>query len=66
MGRPHVHIETVLTKLREAGLMATHPNVDGAASKWKQHLIGAGKMSIPAHRSEALETYTRSTSKKGL
>ena len=63
-----VHIETVLTKLREAVLKANPSKCrwGGKQMEFLGHLVGAGKMSIPAHRAEALETYTRPTSKKGL
>ena len=55
------HIETVLTKLRDAGLTANPDKCrwGGQQMEFLGHLVGKGKMMLPAHRAEALESYSK-------
>ena len=62
------HIETTLAALGEAGLTANPRKCrwGGKSVQFLGHQVGAGEMSIPAHRVEALKNYNRPTTKKGL
>ena len=62
-----VHIKTVLTKLRKAGLTANPDKCrwGGQLMEFLGHLL-EGKMMLPAHRAEALSKYSKPVTKKGL
>ena len=63
-----VHVRKVLSCLREAGL-TTNPakcHWGGTKMEFFGHLVGEGTMSIPQHRVQALASYTRPSTKKGL
>ena len=62
------HFRHVLGKLRTAGLTAnpTKCKWGGTRMEFLGHLVGEGTMSIPQHRVEALASYTRPMTKKGL
>ena len=63
-----VHIEEVLKSLKEADLTANPRKCKwgGTSVEFLGHRVGAGKMSMPQHRVQALSTYARPTTKKGL
>ena len=62
------HVRIVLDKLRKAGLTVNPAKCKWGGSKMEflGHLVGEGSMSVPDHRAEALATYNRPTTKKGL
>ena len=62
------HVNEVLQALNTAGLTAnpTKCRWGGQAVEFLGHWIGAGTMSVPKHRIEALANYERPTTKKGL
>ena len=62
------HVRIVLDKLRKAGLTANPAKCKWGGSKMEflGHLVGEGSMSVPDHRAEALATYNRPITKKGL
>ena len=65
----HVHhVRRVLTCLREAGLTANPAKCHwgGTRMEFLGHLVGEGTMSIPQHRVQALASYTKPSTKKGL
>ena len=61
-------IQAVLSTLRKAGLTANPRKCrwGGTSIEFLGHQVGAGKMSMPQHRVQALSSYTRPTTKKGL
>ena len=63
-----VHVESVLKPLQSAGLTAKPAKCrwGGRAVEFLGHFIGAGTMSIPTHKTEALSTYERPKTKRGL
>ena len=62
------HVRRVLTCLREAGLTANPAKCHwgGTRMEFLGHLVGEGTMSIPQHRVQALASYTKPSTKKGL
>ena len=62
------HIQAVLQTLRTAGLTANPRKCrwGGSSIEFLGHQVGGGKMSMPQHRVDALSTYTRPLTKKGL
>ena len=62
------HVRLVLSKLRAAGLMANPAKCHWGGTKMEflGHLVGEGTMSVPRHRVEALASFTKPTTKKGL
>ena len=67
--KEHVsHIKEVLNTLRRAGLTAIPRKCrwGGQSIQFLDHQVGGGRMSMPAHRAQALSKYTRPTTKKGL
>ena len=62
------HIASVLQALRQAGLTANPDKCrwGGRAIEFLGHWIGAGSMTIPSHKVEALGTYSRPQTKRGL
>jgi len=62
------HIDRVLGKLREAGLTANLKKCKwgGKSIEFLGHQVRDGRMSLTSHRAEALRTYTRPCTKKGL
>ena len=62
------HIDTVLTALGKAGLTANPSKCrwGGKSVEFLGHQIGTGEMSVPSYRVQALSSYTRPTTKKGL
>ena len=62
------HLESVLLALKDAGLTAnpTKCRWGGRAVEFLGHWIGAGAMSIPRHRTEALANYQKPQTKRGL
>jgi len=62
------HIGRVLRKLGEAGLTANPIKCRwGSRSiEFLGHQVGDGRMSLPSHRAEALRSYSRPYTKKGL
>ena len=63
-----VHIGRVLSAIGQAGLTVNPKKCcwGGSAVEFLGHFVGKGVMSIPAHRTSALEHYTRPRTKKGL
>ena len=63
-----VHIGQVLGAIGKAGLTVNPKKCcwGGSAVEFLGHFVGKGVMSIPAHRTSALEHYTRPRTKKGL
>ena len=62
------HIETLLTKLREACRLAANPakcQWGGQMMEFLGHQVGDGHMILPANRAEALGNYSKPTTKKG-
>ena len=62
------HVGRVLQAIRSAGL-TVNPNKcswGGRAVEFLGHYVGRGEMTIPAHRTTALRTYTKPRTKKGL
>jgi len=62
------HIKKVLGKLEQAGLTANPSKCHWGGQKveFLGHQIGNGEMSLPQQRIEALSSYTRPTTKRGL
>ena len=62
------HIGRVLGAIGNAGLTVNPTKCcwGGTAVEFLGHFVGKGSMSIPAHRTTALETYTRPRTKRGL
>ena len=62
------HIDTVLAALGKAGLTANPRKCKwgGKSVEFLGHQIGAGEMSVPSHRVQALASYTRPITKRGL
>ena len=62
------HVRLVLSKLRAAGLTANPAKCHWGGTKMEflGHLVGEGTMSVPRHRVEALASFTKPTTKKGL
>ena len=62
------HVRIVLDRLRKAGLTANPAKCKwgGTRMEFLGHLVEEDSMSVPAHRAEALATYSRPTTKKGL
>ena len=62
------HIASVLEALKQAGLTANPDKCrwGGRAIEFLGHWIGAGSMTIPSHKIEALLNYTRPQTKRGL
>ena len=62
------HVRLVLGKLRAAGLTANPAKCHWGGTKMEflGHLVGEGTMSVPRHRVEALASFTKPTTKKGL
>ena len=62
------HVRSVLKCLKEAGLTANPKKCcwGGKVMDFLGHRVGDGSMTIPDKRVEALRTYTRPTTKKGL
>ena len=62
------HVRKVLMKLREARLTANPAKCRwvGNRMEFLGHLVGEGTMSVPEHRLEALASYSRPVTKKGL
>ena len=63
-----VHVDEVLQALDKAGLTAypTKCRWEGRAVEFLGHWMGAGNMSVPKHRCEAMVKYERPSTKKGL
>ena len=63
-----VHLGKVLQALGSAGLTANPAKCrwGGQAVKFLGHWVGTGKMTVPAHRTEALAKYDKPVTKKGL
>ena len=63
-----VHIGRVLSAIGQAGLTVNPKKCcwGGSTVEFLGHFVGKGVMSIPAHRTSALEHYTRPRTKKGL
>ena len=63
-----VHIGEVLGAIGKAGLTVNPKKCcwGGSAVEFLGHFVGKGVMSIPAHRTSALEQYSRPTTKRGL
>ena len=63
-----VHVRAVLSTLRAAGLTANPAKCHwgGTRMEFLGHLVGEGTMSVPQRRVEALASYTRPTTKRGL
>ena len=63
-----IHIASVLQALKQAGLTANPDKCrwGGRAIEFLGHWIGAGSMTIPDHKIEALGKYTRPQTKRGL
>ena len=63
-----IHVDNVLTKLKAAGLTANPAKCKwgGRSMEFLGHLVGEGKMSVPAHRAEALGKYNKPVTKRGL
>ena len=62
------HIDVVLTALSKAGLTANPRKCrwGGKSIEFLGHQVGGGEMSVPLHRVQALSSYNRPTTKKGL
>ena len=62
------HVRKVLTKLREAGLMANLAKCRWGGNKMEflGHMVGEGTMAVPEHRVKALAKYSKPVTKKGL
>ena len=62
------HIETVLTKLRQAGLTANLAKCKwgGQIMEFLGRQVGDSRMMLPVHRAEALGKYSQPMPKKGL
>ena len=62
------HIDVVLTALGNAGLTANPRKCrwGGKSIEFLGHQVGGGEMSVPIHRVQALSSYNRPTTKKGL
>ena len=62
------HVRQVLDKLKTAGLTANPAKCHwgGTRMEFLGHLVGEGTMSVPQHRVEALATYSKLSTKKGL
>ena len=63
-----VHVDRVLQAIRGAGLTVNPSKCcwGGQSVEFLGHYVGHGSMSIPSHRTTALENYTRPRSKRGL
>ena len=63
-----VHIASVLEALKEAGLTANPKKCKwgGHAIEFLGHWVGAGSMTIPSHKVEALVNYQKPQTKRGL
>ena len=63
-----VHIREVLLALRTAGLTANPAKCEwgGRELQFLGHVIGSGEMSIPKARIDALKSYVKPTTKRGL
>ena len=63
-----VHVGRVLQAIRLAGLTVNPTKFcwGGRAVEFLGHYVGRGSMSIPEHRTTALQNYSRPRSKKGL
>jgi len=63
-----VHIDSALHTLEKAGLTANPSKCvwGGTCIEFLGHLVGGGKMALPAHRAEAFTRYSLPTTKKGL
>ena len=63
-----VHIGKVLEALKSAGLTANPAKCKwgGRAINFLGHWIGAGTMTVPKHKTEALAKYEKPQTKKGL
>ena len=62
------HIRAVLDRLRTENLTVNPSKCvwGGTSMTFLGHEVGAGRMSLPAHRVEALSNYRKPTTKKGL
>ena len=62
------HLAQVLDKLRQAGLTANPKKCEwgGKSMEFLGHQVGGGRMSMPAHRAQALGQYNMPTTKKHL
>ena len=62
------HVGRVLESIRAAGLTVNPKKCSwgGRAVEFLGHFVGRGKMTVPAHRTTALRTYTKPKTRKGL
>ena len=62
------HVRKVLTALKAAGLTANPAKCEwgGKQLQFLGHIIGSGEMSIPKARIQALKSYVKPTTKRGL
>ena len=62
------HVRAVLDRLKQANLTINPSKCvwGGSSMTFLGHEVGAGKMSLPAHRVEALKGYKRPSTKRGL
>jgi len=62
------HVRAVLERLRGAGLTANHKKCcwGGTWMEFLGHRIGGGRMMVPEKRVEAIRTYKKPATKKGL
>ena len=62
------HIEEVLAKLKDAGLMAKVEKCEWGKSQliYLGHLIGKGRVAVPEDRASAIANYVQPTTKKGV